>query len=180
MKRICGVVLLWTILFSLPVWAKEPLRIIDGVVVKVVDGDTITVDSGGTKVKTRLYGIDAPETTKINRKAGLVAKQGQPFGEEALRALTEKVFNRSVRLEVIDIDRYRRAVALVKLGDRDVNREMVQEGWAWAFRKYLDRAHASLFLEDEDRACSERQGIWQEADPEPPWEFRKRTRTSGG
>ncbi len=58
MKRIYGVALLWTILFPLSVWAKEPLRFIDGVVVKVVDGHTITVESanaawspGGTEVQ---------------------------------------------------------------------------------------------------------------------------------
>ncbi len=40
--------------------------------------------------------------------------------------------------------------------------------------------YASLFLDDEDNARIERRGIWQETNPEPPWEFRKRTRTSGG
>lgn len=179
MKRICGIVLLWTILFSLPAWAKEPLRIIAGVVVKVVDGDTITVDSGGTKVKVRLYGIDTPETEKIDRKTGVVTKPGQPYGEEALRALTDKVSKQSVRLEVMAIDKYRRTVSLVWLGDREINREMVAEGWAWAYRKYLDPPDA-YFLDDEDKARSEKRGIWQEANPEPPWEFRKRTRTSGG
>ncbi|GLI37558.1 thermonuclease family protein [Geobacter hydrogenophilus] len=179
MKRICGIVLLWTILFSLPAWAKEPLRIIEGVVVKVVDGDTITVDSGGTKVKVRLYGIDAPETEKINRKTGVVTKPGQPYGEEAFRALAAKVSNKSVRLEVMAIDKYRRAVSMVWLGDRKINREMVADGWAWAYRKYLDRSN-EYFLDDEGNARSEKRGIWQEADPEPPWEFRKRTRTSGG
>lgn len=179
MKRICGVVLLWTIFFALPAWAKEPLRIIDGVVVKVVDGDTITVDSGGTRVKVRLDGIDAPETEKINRKTEAVTKPGQPYGEEALRALADKVSNQSVRLEVLAIDKYRRSVSMVWLGDRNINREMVQEGWAWAYRKYLDRSN-KYFLDDEGIARSEKRGIWQEADPEPPWEFRERTRTSGG
>ncbi|EHP85846.1 nuclease (SNase domain protein) [Geobacter metallireducens RCH3] len=179
MKRICGVVLLWIILISLPVWAKEPLRIIEGEVVKVVDGDTITIDSEGTRVKVRLYGIDAPETEKINRKTGVVTKPGQPFGEEAFHALADKVSNKSVRLEVMGIDKYRRSVSFVWLGDRNINREMVREGWSWAFRKYLDRFSA-YFLDDEDIARSEKRGIWQDADPEPPWEFRKRTKTSGG
>lgn len=48
-----------------------------------------------------------------------------------------------------------------------------------AFRKYLDRPHVSLFLAGEDRARSERRGIWKETHPEPPWEFRKRTRIFG-
>lgn len=179
MERICAVLLLCTILFPLPAWAKEPLRIIEGVVEKVSDGDTLTVMSGSTKVKVRLYGIDAPEVEKVNRRIGKVSKPGQSCGEEARQALKERVQNRLVRLEVVDIDRYHRSVALVKLGSRDVNREMVQEGWAWAFRKYLGRSD-SYFLDDEEKARSEKRGVWKETNPEPPWEFRKRTRTSGG
>lgn len=59
------------LLVAVPVLAKEPIRIIDGTVVKVVDGDTIhVVDTQGSKVKIRLYGIDAPETEKSNRLTG--------------------------------------------------------------------------------------------------------------
>ena len=57
--------------------AREPLRVIEGKVVKVSDGDTINVqDSLGTKVKVRLYGIDAPETEKTNRKTGRLVNRG--------------------------------------------------------------------------------------------------------
>lgn len=50
--------------FTFPAIAKEPIRTLEGIVVKVSDGDTITVNSDGTKVKVRLYGIDAPERRK--------------------------------------------------------------------------------------------------------------------
>lgn len=65
----------------------------------------------GTKLKVRLYGIDAPETTKMNRKMGVVSKPGQPYGEEVERALSEKVLGKRVRVVVMDVDRYRRMVA---------------------------------------------------------------------
>ncbi len=43
--------------------AKQPIRTIEGLVVKVSDGDSLNVkDNLGTKVKVRLYGIDAQET----------------------------------------------------------------------------------------------------------------------
>ncbi len=94
------------------------------------DGDTVQVrDAMGTKVKVRLYGIDAPETEKRNRKTGRVSKPGQPYGEEALQALKEKIGGQRVRVKVRDIDRYRRAVSVVRLGSRDINREMVREGF---------------------------------------------------
>jgi micrococcal nuclease len=65
----------------------------------------------GTKLKVRLYGIDAPETTKMNCKMGVVSKPGQPYGEEVERALSEKVLGKRVRVVVMDVDRYRRMVA---------------------------------------------------------------------
>jgi micrococcal nuclease len=105
-----------------PAWAKEPIRIIEGVVAKVSDGDTVQVqDPLGTKVKVRLYGIDAPETEKRNRKTGRISKPGQPFGEEAFQALKGKMGGQRVRVEVRDIDRYRRAVSVVRLSGRDIN-----------------------------------------------------------
>ncbi len=59
-----------------PGLAKEPLRVLSGVVVKVTDGDTVQIDSSGTSLKVRLYGSDAPEVEHRNRKTGLVSKAG--------------------------------------------------------------------------------------------------------
>lgn len=162
------------VLLSYPlVFAKPPIRTVQGVVVKVADGDSITVKSDGTKLKVRLYGIDAPEIEKLNRKTSVVAKQGQLYGEEALRALEGKVLHKQVRLDIIDIDKYRRSVAIVTLDDRNINFEMVTEGWAWAYRKYLDRPYASEFIEAEEQARRQRLGLWQQNNPQPPWELRK-------
>jgi endonuclease YncB( thermonuclease family) len=86
--------------------AKEPIRIEEGVVKQVVDGDTVhVVTNEGTKLKVRLYGIDAPETAKMNRKAGVVSKLGQPYGEDAYRALEGKVSGKKVKVQIMDVDR---------------------------------------------------------------------------
>lgn len=166
-------------LFLLPsslAFSREPFRTMDGFVVKVSDGDTLTVDSGGTKLKVRLYGIDAPETGKINRGNGRISKEGQPFGQEAQMALQGKVYGRKVRIDVMDIDRYRRLVSLVRMGNRNINLEMIREGWSWAYRKYLHSAYASEFIEEEEQARRRRAGLWQDSNPRPPWEFRKSQR----
>ena len=61
--------------FSLP--AKNVIRTEYGVVMKVSDGDSIeAITDNGTKLKIRLYGIDAPETAK--GRNGVIGKQGQP------------------------------------------------------------------------------------------------------
>lgn len=169
--------ILFLIIFTvLPtiLFAKEPIRTIEGTVTKVSDGDTIHVTDGlGTKVKVRFYGIDAPETEKSNKRTGHVSKSGQPYGEEAFRALQGKLQRQRVRLDIIDIDRYRRSVAIVWLGSRNINQEMVAEGWAWAYRQYLDSPYASEYIAAEEQARAKRFGLWQQNNPQPPWEFRK-------
>jgi len=177
--RILSTALVCLILQASLCLAKDPIRSIEGSVIKVSDGDTIhVIDSLGTKVKVRMYGIDCPETEKSNKKTGRVSKAGQPYGEEALKALQGKLKRQKVRLDVMAVDRYKRAVGIVWLGNRNINLEMVQEGYAWAYKQYLDRPHASEYIEAEDQARSKRLGLWQQNNPQPPWEFRKLQRKS--
>jgi endonuclease YncB( thermonuclease family) len=133
MLRITFLATLLALFLVSPCLAKDPIRTIEGIVTKVSDGDTIQVmDSLGTKVKVRFYGIDCPETEKSNKKTGRVSKSGQPYDEEAYRALQGKLQRQRVRLDVMDTDRYGRTVSIVWLDDRNINIEMVAEGWAWA------------------------------------------------
>lgn len=159
------------LLVVLPVDAKQPIRTIEGTVTRVSDGDTIQItDQLGTKVKARLYGIDAPETAKGK-------KTGQPYGEESFQALRQKVDRQWVRLDVVDIDKYKRLVSIVWLSDRNINREMITDGAAWAYRKYLDRTHASEWISDEEQARKTGKGLWRQGgNIQPPWEFRKAVR----
>lgn len=131
MKLIKALLVSLLLTTTLPAAAKEPIRIIEAMVTKVSDGDTIQVtDNLGTKVKVRFYGMDAPETEKGNKRTGKVSKPGQPYGEEAFQALRQKVERQHVRLDVMDIDQYKRTVAIVWLGNRNINQEMVADGWA--------------------------------------------------
>ncbi len=176
MNKTISKLFLSTLLLLIPaiVLAKDPIRIIEGIVTKVTDGDTINVsDDQGTKVKVRLYGIDAPETKKSNKKTGHVSKPGQPYGEEAWKALESKVYRKRVKLEAMDIDRYKRLVSLVWLGSRNINREMVIEGYAWAYKQYLDRPYKSDFIRAEAEARQKSLVLWQQTTPQPPWEFRR-------
>lgn len=162
------------LLLSPAVHAKDPIRTIEGTVSKVSDGDTIHVtDPQGTKVKVRLYGIDAPETEKSNKKTGHVSKAGQPYGEEAYQALYKKINRKSVKLEVMAVDQYKRSVGIVYLNGKNVNLEMVAEGYAWAYKQYLDRPYASEYIQAEEQARAKGLGLWQQNNPQPPWEFRK-------
>lgn len=141
-------------------------RTIDGMVKAVYDGDTVLLATREeSRLKVRLYGIDAPETRKPD-------KPGQPYGAISRRTLMYKIMGRQVSAEIVDIDQYKRAVAIIRYGGRDINREMVAEGMAWAYRQYLHGSYESEYIGAENLARSRRAGLWREPNPQPPWEFR--------
>ena len=87
------------------------IRTVTGTVTKVSDGDTIQITTPDqTKLKVRLFGIDAPETPKINQRTGRINKPGQPYGEESWKALEIKIMRKQVKLDIINIDKYKRMV----------------------------------------------------------------------
>lgn len=140
---------------------------VEGVVRAVYDGDTILLATPeSSRIKTRLYGIDAPETAKPDQP-------GQPFGGAARRALLSKIIGKRVSAEIVEVDQYQRSVAVIRYAGRDINREMVAEGMAWAYRQFLQGPYASEYLGAESRARSRRAGLWRDANPRPPWEFRQ-------
>jgi endonuclease YncB( thermonuclease family) len=102
------------VFITLPAWGAE----YTARVVKIVDGDTITVlRDDNTQERVRLASIDAPE-------------RGQPYGTRAKEALADLVFDQDVRVDVIDVDRYGRTVGTVWVGDLNANAELVRQGYA--------------------------------------------------
>ncbi|MGA7105432.1 MAG: thermonuclease family protein [Candidatus Deferrimicrobiaceae bacterium] len=145
-------------------------RTVDGEVTRAIDGDTLTLTTReGTKLRVRLYGIDAPEV----RHEELA---GQPYGKEARSALAALALGRKVTVEIVDIDAYRRTVGIVHRSGVNINLEMVRSGYAWAYRRYLSAPYASRYLDAEREARGKRLGLWKDANPDPPWEFKRRTR----
>lgn len=144
--------------------ATEALR---GMVKTVYDGDTVVlVGRGIGRLTVRLYGIDAPETRKPKLP-------GQPYGSQAKRVLMYKLLGKEVTAELVERDQYGRAVAVIKQAGRDINAEMVAEGMAWAYRQYLVAPYASHYSNLEEQARRLRRGVWRDANPQPPWEFRR-------
>jgi micrococcal nuclease len=162
-------------------FAREPIRTVTGTVTKVSDGDTIHVTTPEkTKLRVRLYGIDAPETPKVNQRTGHINKPGQPYGEESWKALEAKIMGKQVRLDIIDIDRYKRMVGMIWLGNRNINLEMVNEGYAEAYVEYLKEPYRLQFITAEQEAKSVKRGIWSLPEYERPKDFRKRLKVRGG
>ncbi len=131
-------------------------------VVRVKDGDSLVISSGGRQVDVRLADIDAPEYR-------------QRHGDAARSALHALVDGRDVRLQLIGGDAYRRIIAHVFVDEVDVNAEMVRRGHAWVRRAYDP---APRLVAAEDAARTARRGLWADAEPTPPWEWRRGKRSS--
>ncbi|MBI4825949.1 MAG: thermonuclease family protein [Nitrospirae bacterium] len=140
---------------------------ITGKVTKVKDGDTVVIlpDSGGKSFTCRLYGIDTPEVSKKG-------KAGQPYSDEADKELESLILGQDVKVILNGDKTYKREVCFIENNGMDINLEMVRRGYAWAYRQYLDRPHSSDYINAEEGARNRRLGLWQQANPRPPWEFR--------
>ena len=148
-------------------------RTVEGEVSRVIDGDTVALTTReGTKLRIRLYGIDAPEV-RHEKTAG------QPYGKEAKEALAALALGRRVTVEIVDIDVHGRTVGIVHRSGVDINLEMVRSGYAWAYRRYLSAPYASRYLDAEREARGRSLGLWKDANPVPPWEFKRRNREAG-
>ena len=132
---------------------------ITGKVVAISDGDTLTMLQDKQQFKIRLSEIDTPE-------------KSQPHGTKAKQALSDLVFGKLVRIEVVTIDRYGRTVGKVYIGDMDINAELVRNGHAWVYRRY---AKDKTLYELETEARDNQLGLWSlpEAQRIPPWEWRR-------
>ncbi len=166
--RLLSILTALVILSALSLHAA-PLRIVTATITKISDCDTVqAITPEGTKLKVRLYGIDAPETPKGN-------KAGEPFGNASRDYLTSLISQRSVRVEILDIDRYRRIVAILWLAERNVNQAMIAAGMAEAYVEYLKQPYRAPFIQAEQEAKAQGRGVWSQGTRyERPSQFRKR------
>lgn len=142
--------ILLAILLALPALAQT----ITGLVVDAHDGDTVRLATGQ---RVRLWGIDCPELK-------------QAYGRQARDHLRGLVLRRTVTLPTHGTDRYGRVLAVVVLDGRDVNADLLRAGLAWWYRKYSPEAKDYAAIEKAAR--NSRVGLWAQAIPLAPWDFR--------
>jgi endonuclease YncB( thermonuclease family) len=132
---------------------------------RVLDGDTLGI--GAERV--RLFGIDAPETAQRCRDG-----RGRSWscGTNATQRLERLIDGRPVTCRGEARDDYGRLLGICTAGGRELNRELVREGSAWAFVKY-----SSAYLDDERQARAARRGVFA-AENEAPWAFREKKWTT--
>ncbi len=153
-----AIVLVTGLVFAAPPKVVEEFS---GKVIGVTDGDTIKVLVNKESVTVRLEGIDAPES-------------GQSYGKKSKEALAEMVASKTVTVKKTGTDKYKRTLGIVIVGDADANAKMVEDGWAWHFKKYNDEERLAKL---EDAARKAKRGLWADEKPLAPWEYRARQKT---
>ena len=127
-------------------------------VTRVVDGDTIQLDTGD---RVRLLAVDAPETVHPHKEVEHFGKEAADFtrraltGERVLLVLDQNAAARKHR------DRYGRLLAYVyrERDNLDFNAELVKQGYAYAYLKYpTERGEEFLGYQREARRT--RRGLW--------------------
>ena len=137
---------------------------LQGKVVHVADGDTLTVlDATNTQHKIRLQGIDAPE-------------KAQAFGQKSKQSLHRLVHSNQVSVEFQKKDKYGRTVGKVVFNGLDVCLEQIKLGMAWHYKQYESeqiKEDRETYAQAELSARANAIGLWKDKQPSPPWEFRK-------
>lgn len=129
-------------------------------VASVIDGDTDEIH--GTRI--RLHGIDAPESGQQCRdNADLTCRCGQT----AALALADRVGRATATCRGSETDNYGRLIAVCFQGGEDLNRWMVEQGWAVAFRRY-----SADDVSSETAAKNSAIGIWSGSFV-MPWDWRR-------
>jgi endonuclease YncB( thermonuclease family)/methylphosphotriester-DNA--protein-cysteine methyltransferase len=167
MKRF-STILTVIIFWALVVLAQNNVQVvIEGKVVRVADGDTITVlDKENKQHRIRFQGIDAPESK-------------QAFGQKSKQNLSDLVFGKQVTVIYSKMDKYRRVVGKVMLDGKDINIEQIKAGMAWHYKKYEDEQPPEdrvSYAKAEQEARASKLGLWQEPNPTPPGEYRQKVK----
>lgn len=131
---------------------------LNGKVVKIVDGDTFDLlTESNTTVRIRLNGIDCPE-----RK--------QDYYQVCKDALAAYIFGKEVQLITRGKDRYTRTIADVFYKNKNINLDMIRNGFGWHYKKY---SSDPVMAKAEQKARKAKIGLWQMKNPVAPWDYRK-------
>ncbi|MDD2700054.1 MAG: thermonuclease family protein [Sideroxydans sp.] len=146
----------WCLLLCCLSWAAQA-ETFDAYVIAVIDGDTVLVLRDQQKIKLRLADIDAPE-------------KAQSYGRQSTAYLKSRVNKKVVQVESRAMDQYGRTVATITLDGADINQEQVRQGMAW---EYSFHHSNSAFIALQLEAQQARRGLWQQPNPQAPWDWRK-------
>lgn len=132
---------------------------LDGLVVKIQDGDTLTVLVAQQQIKVRIASIDAPELE-------------QPFGQRSRQSLADICHQKQASVAPAGHDRYGRTIGEVVCDGVPAGSEQVRRGMAWVYVRFATAGSTLYQLEAEARIAQ--RGLWSATSPTPPWGYRRK------
>ena len=135
---------------------------------RISDGDTVTCQGYGLTFKVRLAGIDTPEK-------GSKKRPGQPYAEQARKYLQSIILNKQVSIKQVGLDGYNRILGIIYVSGRDINLEMIKQGFAEVYRG-KHSFDVKPFWEAEKEARAKKLKIWSQDNYFSPKEWRKSQR----
>ena len=148
-------------MFASALFGQE--TVVHGRVIGVTDGDTLKILVADQQLlSVRIAFCDAPE-------------KRQAFGTRAKQAMSELAFGKEIELRRLTIDRYGRTVGQVFVDGKDVGVEMLRQGFAWVYDRYIAEASTASqakYRQAQEEAKAERLGLWRDPNSIPPWIFR--------
>jgi endonuclease YncB( thermonuclease family) len=153
-------------------FSPDTLTSIKATVLHCNDGDTCRLKVAESLwMNVRLAGIDAPETSKNRGKT-----KGQPLGDAARDFLNETVKGKEVIVKQIDLDPFNRPVVELTIGDKLVNLQMIEKGFAEVYRGKKKRIDKSVYLDAEQKSREQKVGIWGQDSYQSPKDFRSQNK----
>jgi micrococcal nuclease len=122
----------------------------------MADGNTLTVITANhTKLRIRMWGIDAPETPKGAKFPG------QPYDPEAEACLKQLVEGKRVTVEIYQVNRYKRLLSTIFVDGKDINLAIIEAGLAEVYRgPESGNPYPQQYQTAEDSARSRKKGMW--------------------
>ena len=157
MKKIIVLGLLILSLYNL-----NAQKLLTGKVIGVKDGDTVEVlDNQNKSAILRLAEVDCPE-------------KKQPYGNAAKQFTSNAIYRKTITYLVVDKDRYGRSVAKVYYKNKYLSAELIKNGMGWHYKKYSHSTELALL---EQKARTQKIGLWVDPNPIYPSDWRKAKRT---
>lgn len=129
-------------------------------VVGIKDGDTVVVlDSLNNQTTLRLAEVDTPE-------------KSQAFGTKAKQFTSDQIYLKTIKYIVTDTDRYGRSIAMIYYDEDNkyLSAEIIKAGMGWHYKRYSTSKELALY---EVEAKETKKGLWVDANPIEPSEWRK-------
>ena len=148
------IIVLFALLLAVSVQAKT------ATVVSVIDGDTLKVIDETGLTTVRLYGIDSPE-------------KKQAYGMAAKDFVETMVAGKIVDISPVNIDKYRRTVAVVMIGTQCLQEQLILSGYAWVYPDYCRKSFCNAWRSLQGISAGNRVGLWADPVPVQPWTWRR-------